>query len=228
MIRPRFVYLFLGFFWASFSLAQGPQLTVQPAAPGEPSPWVLHRLPQVLDDDEVREHLDTGLTTSFVLRLTWRSTSGTKMEGGARAQVRYELWDELYEVAVLDGTGQLRSTRLDSFDALQSWWKEQRIALLETDRSLTSSLRGARGADAARVTLDVVPFSQAEQRDAQRWFSESLEKSARSNTEEVARSVDEEPEKLSRVLGLLMATSIQRRALVTYRWNVTPMLGSTP
>ncbi len=224
MIRALLLFLLC----ASSLSAQSPQLTLQSPSGDGPDRWILQRLPQVLDDVEVREHLDTGLTTSFVFRLTWRSDGGAKVEGGARAQVRYELWDELYEVAVLDGTGQLRSRRLDSFEALLSWWKEQSIALLESDGAASSELRSVRGTDTARVTLDVVPFSQAEQRDAQRWFSESLEKSARSNTEEVARSVDEQPEKLSRVLGLLMATSIQRRALVTYRWNVTPTLGGAP
>lgn len=211
-------WFLLAFFCASTALAQAPRLDVAKATEGQEH-WVVSRLPPILDDDEMRHQLDTGLTTSLVFRLTWRDRQGKKIEGGARAQIRYELWDELYEVAVLDGEGRLQRAQLPTFEALEVWWAELRIVVLVT--APTAELRDPRFRPSARLSVDVVPFSRAEQQDTQRWFSESLEKAGRGNTEEVARSV-EEPEKLSRVLGLLMATSIQRRAILTHRWSLEP------
>lgn len=207
--------------------AQSPVLTVASASAPQPGVWILQQLPPLLHDDELRQQLDTGLTTSLVFRLSWRDVSGAKIEGGARAQVRYELWDELYEVAVIDGAGQLRRFRLASFEALEGWWRELQIVVLVPPPG-ASVAAGQGSRTTARVSLDVVPFSRAEQQDAQRWFSESLENAGRGNTEEVARSVDEQPEKLSKVLGLLMSTSIQRRAIMSHRWNVVPTAQGTP
>lgn len=211
-------WFLLALLCASTAVAQEPCLEVTRAADGDER-WVVSELPPLLGDEEMRRQLDTGLTTSLVFRLTWRNRQGKKIEGGARAQIRYELWDELYEVAVLDAEGRLRRTRAKSFEALASWWEELRLLVLVSEPA--AELRDPRFRPSARLSLEVVPFSRAEQQDAQRWFSESLEKAGRGNTEEVARSV-EEPAKLSRVLGLLMATSIQRRAILTHRWSVEP------
>ncbi len=213
-------WFLLAFFCASTMLAHAPRLEVSRTADSTEH-WVVSRLPPILDDDEMRRQLDTGLTTSLVFRLTWRDRQGKKIEGGARAQIRYELWDELYEVAVLDGQGRLQRAQLATFDALAAWWSELRLVVLVA--SPAAELQDPRFRPSARLSVDVVPFSRAEQQDTQRWFSESLEKAGRGNTEEVARSV-EEPEKLSRVLGLLMATSIQRRAILTHRWSLEPKL----
>lgn len=221
-------WVLFSLFFASALGAQAPKLEVETPQPRGADRWVLVQLPPILDDAEMRQQLDTGLTTSLVFRITWRDRQGEKIEGGARAQIRYELWDELYEVAVLDGTGQLQSYRLKSAEALARWWAELRLVMLVPKAAIAAELRNPRSRQSARITLDVVPFSRAEQQNTQRWFSESLEQAGRGNTEEIATSVDEEPEKLSKVLGLLMATSIQRRAIMTYRWNLVPKPKDSP
>lgn len=221
-------WFLLSLFFASALSAQAPRLEVDSPHPRGADRWVLAQLPSILDDDEMRQQLDTGLTTSLVFRLTWRDRQGQKVEGGARAQIRYELWDELYQVAVLDGAGQLKRYQLPSPEALSTWWSDLRLVLLVPSAATAAEVRNNSSRGTARITLDVVPFSRSEQQDTQRWFSESLEQAGRGNTEEVATSMDEQPEKLSRVLGLLMATSIQRRAIMSFRWNLTPLEKGTP
>ncbi len=79
-----------------------------------------------------------------------------------------------------------------------------------------------------RVVLDVVPFSQAERDDTERWFSEVIGAAARSGEEETERSPDDREESLGRVLSVMIATSIQRRALTSYQWTLELPGGPSP
>ena len=194
--------------------AQGPLLVVDRVDDG-PTIWRLTTVPDVLSEVAVREHLGSGLTTTFIFRLSTRDGRGEKVSGGAQVQIRYELWDEVFEVAVVGLDGRLERARLDSFEALVDWWRDLRPVVLDGQRTQLG------GTAVVRVLLEVVPFSRSEQRDAQRWFSDSLEKQGRSSAEQVAESVDDQPEQLSRAINLLLATSIQRRALATFQWNLS-------
>lgn len=180
----------------------------------QPEVWVLTGLPATLAEPEVKGHLTTGLTTSFVFRLSSRDAQGRRIRGVAQVQVRYDLWDEIFHVATLGFDGQVERTTLEDPDALHTWWKTLRLVVLDAARV---DLRGSAN---VRLTLEVVPFSRSEQRDAQRWFSESLERSGRSSAEEMAESADDQPERLSRAINLLLATSIQRNALATYHFTL--------
>ncbi len=188
---------------------------------------VLTGLPPILSDPGVKEHLTTGLTTSIVFR------PGGKSQGGARVDIRYDLWDEVFQVAAMGSAGgalteqgaggapaeqgaggaPLRA-RPASFAALLEWWQGLRLVIADADRLEPPWPRRL------RVKVDVVPFSAAEQDDARRWFSESIEEGRRSGTGEVGRSGDETTETLSRTFNLLLATSIRRRALVSFSWNL--------
>jgi hypothetical protein len=70
------------------------------------------------------------------------------------------------------------------------------------------------------VTLKVIPFSQAEQLDTQRWFSQALSAEKSGSAGAVSDAVEDQPESFSQVINLLMATSIGRPALLEYSWKL--------
>ena len=169
---------------------------------------VLSGLPPILAEQPVRKHLTTGLTTTLLFRLEpqWRV-----FPAGARIEVRYELWDEIFHVAVLTADGRAERMVVPSFDELDAWWRQVGLLVLELE-----ALRGSE--PNVRLVLDVIPFSQAERDDTERWFSETIGATARSAGEAAERSPDDREESLGRVLSVMIATSIQRRALTSYEW----------
>lgn len=172
----------------------------------------LSRLPAVLNEGEVRKQLATGLTTSFVFETTARDARGVKTKGGARIDVRYELWDEVYIATRIDASGRAQKTVLPSFEKLGEWWREARLVVIRPP--------AAGSARSVQVRLRVIPFSQAEQLDAQRWFSQALSAEKSGSAGALSEAVEDQPESLNQVLGLLMATSIGRPALLQYQWNL--------
>ncbi len=172
---------------------------------------VLTDLPQVLADEEVKEHLTTGLTTTLQFRLGGRAET----LGGARVEIRYDLWDEIFRVVAGGIDGHLQRHDAASFEDLLAWWASLRLMVAD------GSGRSEPWPPRLKVTADVVPFSQSEQDDTQRWFSESIEQARRSGTDEASRSGEKATETLSKTFDLLLATSIKRRAVVSYPWTVT-------
>ena len=169
---------------------------------------VLSGLPPILAEPEVRGHLTTGLTTTLLFRLVPQRRDGP---AGARIEVRYELWDEVFHVSVLTADGRFERQILSSIEELDAWWRRLGLLVLPS--------APARGAERnVRLVLDVIPFSQAERDDTERWFSETIGATARSITEEAERAPDDREESLGRVLSVMIATSIQRRALTSYEW----------
>ena len=179
---------------------------------------VLTRLPTILVEEEVRKQLGTGLTTSFLFEVKAQSNAG-KSKGGARVDVRYDLWDEIYIVTRIDATGRAVRTTLPSFERLGEWWREARLIVLRPPAAAT--------ARSVEVRLSVIPFSQAEQLDAQRWFSQSLSAEKAGSAGAVSDAVEDQPESFSQVLNLLMATSIGRTPLLELQWNVLIAGGRT-
>lgn len=174
----------------------------------------LGALPEVLSRPEVRRHLTTGLTTGLLVRFEARGGDGRAVRGAARVDVRWEPWDEVFHVTVLDGAGRVRRETLASFERLAAWWSALDVVVLpRAPATLTSS----------RVELSVVPFSHAEQLDAQRWFSsapppETVDGAAAGPGES----------RLNGVVDLLIATSIQRRSVVRFRWPAAPRPTASP
>lgn len=185
---------------------------------------LITKLPTILVDEEVQDHLGTGLTTTFAFQVTVRDQAGRKMKGGARIEIRYDLWDEEYHLAGLGIDGRRLQHVTRSFDDLTQRWRELQLAVLRK-RDVSQMARDA-SRRPARIELQVIPFSGREQRDTQRWFSESIGQSSGGNAEDVANSSDRGGQALGDVFNLLMATSIQRRAVQTYRWQVTDGLPS--
>lgn len=186
---------------------------------------VVSGLPDILSRPEVRPHLASGLTTTFVIQVSAADGRGKKLNGGATIAVRYEPWDEVFLVVSSGASGGARKDSLPSFDGLAAWWREQRLAVLST----TGLAAG--GSWQVKVAVHVVPFSESERENTQRWFSQSVgggHRSDRSNAQDASAAAKESAGP-GMVLDLLVATSIRRRSLVSYDWNLTlKPLGSRP
>ena len=70
------------------------------------------------------------------------------------------------------------------------------------------------------VQLRVIPFSQAEQLETQRWFSQALSAEKSGSAGAVSEAVEDQPESFGQVINLLMAASIGRPALLEYSWRL--------
>lgn len=173
---------------------------------------LLTELPAILEEEEVAAELGTGLTTTFVFRLDL-PVAGGQAAGGARTEIRFELWDEVFHVATVGVNGRVSRSVISSHEELLVWWRELALAVLD------GSSKVAARATKARVTLEVVPFSRAEQDDTQRWFAKGVGRTEGAG-ERVSDSPDDREGSLEQVFSVLIATSIQRRALITYRWTL--------
>lgn len=200
--------------WALVLLALASRLAALPPAPAAETArdgLAISRLPPILGDEEVRRQLGTGLTTSFVFEASARGAAG-RVRGGARVDVRYDLWDEVYIVSRVDVTGHAARATLPSFERLAEWWREARLVVVRAP--------AAAGILSADLELRVIPFSQAEQLDAQRWFSQALSAERSGGAGAVSDAAEDASESFSQVINLLMATSIGRPALLEYRWKL--------
>ncbi|MCB1032638.1 MAG: hypothetical protein KDD47_02255 [Acidobacteria bacterium] len=165
--------------------------------------------PPILLDEEVRQYLDSGLTTTFAFAVEGRGG----IEGGAQVEVRYHLWDEVYRAASLEADGSVRRWELPSLEELQSWWRDLRLKVLDRNAVPTSSPE-------LRITLDVIPFSAQEEADTERWLSDSLARAAGADRRGSTDATDEGTGGIGQVLNTLLATSIRRRAVTSYRWSL--------
>lgn len=163
---------------------------------------VISSLPSILGDQEVKRHLNSGLTTSLVFQV--RSPASLK-GGGARVDVRLELWDEVYLVTVLEGDGRVRKASYDSESSFEQWWSEAELVLSAPAARPVVGLQ-------TKVSLAVVPFSQAELVDTQKWLAESIGQ-AQGGAGRLGGG--------SRAVSALIATSMQRRAVRSWSWNLS-------
>jgi len=207
-VRRRWSLLAL-FVSSSVLWAEGPILE------RETESWfVLTGLPPVLSAGEVEPHLTKGLTTTFVFVVDLLGVSQGKQAGGARVEIRYELWDEVFHATTTDIGGKVTREVIDSIENLVTWWEGQRLRVVDLD--VLSSGVGSQ----ARVRLDVVPFSRTEQRETQEWFARSVSAAELARNEGASASVDGSSGGQDGVFSVLIATSIQRRPLTSYRWTI--------
>ena len=183
-----------------------PAAAAGPALERSAEAVTLTRLPPLLRSGEVRRHLETGLTTTLAFEV--RLTGGGRVRGGARIDIRYELWDEIWLVTRADTLGRTQRARFPSFEQLETWWRDLRLDVLAPRTP----------AGPAEVRLRVIPFSQSEQLDAQRWFSRSLAAESADSAGAVSGLLEEPSGDL---FNLLLATSIGRPALKEYEWKLT-------
>lgn len=207
-----------GLLWLLAAALAAPALRAanRPAvALGKDRLLVVSALPGILAEPAVRPHLSTGLTTSLIVEVTASDGRGSKVRGGGKIDIRYELWDELFLVTRTDVAGRGRRESLPSFERLEEWWRKLEIAVLST-----AGLDPGGNWD-VKVRVSVLPFSQSEQREAQRWFSDSIGEARREEaTAGPGEASVEGPDRLSEALDLLIATSIKRRSVVSYAWTV--------
>lgn len=203
--------------WAVLILLMSSQVLQadEPVIERDVEPWlVLTGLPPVLSAEEVAPHLTKGLTTTFVFVVDLLGVARGKQAGGARVEIRYELWDEVFHTTTIDISGQIVREVVASRVDLLAWWESRRLKVvgLESVESPTGSQ--------ARVRLDVVPFSRSEERDTQDWFAESVSAAELARNEGVSASVDGNDRARGGVFSVLIATSIRRRPLTSYRWTI--------
>jgi hypothetical protein len=175
--------------------------------------YALSRLPPLLAEEMVAPRIRTGLTSSFVFRVTAAGSQGGKSHGGARLEIRYNLWDEVFHVAKLEITGEIEHETLASDRALVEWWEGLRLIVLDA-----RAVRAA--ANQARVQLDLLPFSQSEELDTQRWYSESVGRAELDPDRGGVSSPSRGSSSMEHAFRLLIATSIRRRPVVSYDWTL--------
>jgi hypothetical protein len=169
----------------------------------------------------VKPHLTTGLTTTLFLRVTATDDEGRKTQGGGKVDIRWEPWDEVFLTTWTGIDGRSHPESLPSFERLVAWWRQLRIPATSV-----AALGSGEPWD-VRVEVRVVPFSEAERRETQRWFSDSIgQPPSQREAGDRNRATAADPQPLNRALDLLIATSIQRRSLATYRWAVSFRPGS--
>jgi hypothetical protein len=167
-------------------------------------------LPDILSRPEVRPHLSTGLTTTFALRVTATDETGRKVRGGGRIDVRWEPWDAVFLTAAIGADGHARRESVPSLDRLAAWWHGLEI--------LAAAGLAPGGRWDVRVEVSVIPFSASEQRNTQRWFSDSLGQKPSTGPAPDQGTVAPQANP-NGVLDLLIATSIKRRSLAQYVWT---------
>jgi hypothetical protein len=176
----------------------------------------LSGLPDILSRPEVKPHLSTGLTTTFALDVTATDETGKKHKGGGRIDVRWEPWDEVFLTAAIGVDGRARRESVPSLDRLAVWWHGLEI--------LAAAGLEPGGHWDVKVEVSVIPFSASEQRNTQRWFSDSLGQTPGASP---APATDagrvSQPANPNGVLDLLIATSIKRRSLKRYVWTASAL-----
>jgi len=153
----------------------------------------------VLEDPLIREQLRSGLTATF--RLLLRRDG--REAGEARIDIRYEPWDEVYLVDLIQTTGASVARQFPDDAALAEWWASPFLAL-EGDASDGSWT----------LILEVIPFSHAERDEARRWLTAQPRAEAREAEQTRAA---ENP-----VMTTILATSIRREPIRRYRWKLNP------
>ena len=192
MVRPARVlmfYLLLAALAPVSLRAQQPPLafTVQPGG------VVAATLPlSILQDASVRKQLRSGLTTTFLLVARQRDTRAIS---GARIEVRYDLWDEVWIAQKVEFDRKSERQRLASIEALEKWWRTP-LRVLATNAPRVP----------LQVDLSVLPFSAAEEEDARQWITKSGGVGAGGDG--------------TGLVDALIGTTLSAKPLASYRWNV--------
>lgn len=146
----------------------------------------------ILEERGVRKQLDSALTTTFIVKTRFR---GTTIDGGARIEIRYDLWDEVFLVKRFEAGARAVSQKLANAAQLEQWWRTPlTIARMTAERATVD------------IELIVLPFSVAEESDARQWLSKSG--GASSPTTDRGGIVD-----------VLIGTTLTARPILSRRWS---------
>ena len=154
----------------------------------------------LVDDPEIRAQLETGLTTTMILAVQARSGDGRRLKGGARIDIRFEPWDEVYELRVWHVSGKQETLKVDSLEGLRVWMAGYHLTVLRLDKAGSTGWK-------LNVELQVLPFSKLEQSDTQRWFANTL-----SNRPGDTRSRG--------LIDLVFSASLKRKTTRGFDWKV--------
>lgn len=146
----------------------------------------------ILDEPDVKRQLGSGLTTIFIVAARDRAANRTT---GARIEVRYDLWDEVWIVRRIEFDRRIERQRIESLEALEKWWRTP-VRLLSTAASRVN----------LQIDLTVLPFSAAESEDARQWIAKSGGVGTAAGG--------------SGFVDALIGTTIAAKPITSYRWNV--------
>lgn len=155
---------------------------------------------EILRRADVRRHLTNGLTTAMVVAAKPLVRGGER--SGARVEVRYDPWDEVFFVTHRDFDGTVERAKIASMAALETWLvgRPLRFAVLSA-------------ASRWDVELRILPFSAAEEADVRAWVSGTTPPppgAAEGGADGGGSSL----------FDLLVGTSIRARPVVAYRWTL--------
>ena len=185
MVRRSTIAVLLLLAAMAASAQQRPSFTVQAGG------VVATTLPlSVLQDGNVKKQLGSGLTTTFLVLARQRDARVT----GARLEIRYDLWDEVWLVRRIEFDGKIDLQRITTADALEKWWRTP-VRILATSAARV----------AMQLDLTVLPFSSAEEEDAREWIT----KSGGVGSGTAGGLVD-----------VLVGTTLSAKPISSYRWHV--------
>ena len=143
----------------------------------------------VLQAPAVRKQLASGLTTTFIVAARQRDRVS-----GARIEVRFDLWDEVWLVRRVDLDRREDRQRLASMEALEKWWRAPVRIFNSADRAVP-----------LQVELSVLPFSASEEEDARQWIAKGGG---------VAKPSGEG------LVDVLIGTTLSAKPIIRWRWDV--------
>ncbi len=159
-------------------------------------------LPQdLLHKEIVRDQLDSGLTTTFLVDAKFRRHARQ-----ARIEIRWDLWDETYLARIVNRTGRGKLLRIGTLQDLETWWKDQPLSLFAVGPDVRGKLT---------LELRVLPYSPSEEQETREWMGEAAGLSSRSGTAASGTQPAGGP-----IVDALIATSIGARSVLTYRWTI--------
>lgn len=162
--------------------------------------YVLTLNKEVLENEVVKKHLTSGLTTTFRLDCRFRNANSTVNNQIFAIAIRYELWDEVFLVSFFDSNNKVQSESLKGWQELERWWTESRFNF--ESESLTAGMT-------FRVNVEVIPFSARERAAAAAWVNQSIgerDSSNRPGSHDIG----------ARILTTIVATSFKRRVLQAF------------
>ncbi len=170
--------------------------------------------PSILKNAAMQKQLTSGLTTVFITSVDERSRAGQQIRGAARIEIRFELWEEKFLVNTIDIAARRESRAFDNFDKLAEWWQAAWLHIADVKPDDAPASIG--------VKAEVVPFSAAEEADAQQWLLHSLAEPGASR----ASSTRDNASAHASVLDVIIGTGVRRRPTQSWRWTVR--LASVP
>lgn len=143
----------------------------------------------ILDSAPVKKQLASGLTTTFLV-----AARQSQRILGARIEVRYDLWDDVWHVRRIDFDRKEDRQRLTSREALEKWWRTP-------VRIFTAAATGV----PLQVDLSVLPFSASEEEDARQWIAKGGGVATPSG---------------EGIVDVLIGTTLAAKPIIRWRWDV--------